>query len=201
MYRQYLHLIRCMVMATLLVMGSTPLAFTQERVPDQSNIIVLKVTHPNGTWAKIAVIEGAVLTIEEEKTGAAFGFYPVVRNAKARSVEVRVLQKQGNGAYSDVERLEVSPSAPKSTAASFKIEVETLRKNTETGQSAAAERACSDTKEAVYAPISYNPAASPSARQNCCVNCNGLRICANCSVSTECGCCCTGRDACCQVCQ
>jgi hypothetical protein len=190
------------VVATLLVTGFVPLAFTQEKVPDPSNIIVLKVTHSNGTWAKIAVIEGAVLTIEEEKTGAAFGFYPVVRDAKARKVEVRVLQKQGpNGAYGDVERLEVSPSAPKVTAASFKIEVETLRKNSETGQSTAAKGMCPAAKEAVYAPISYNPAASPSAFQNCCVNCGGLRICANCSVSTECGCCCTGRDACCQICQ
>jgi hypothetical protein len=191
-----------MVVVTLLITGLAPLAFTQEKVPDPSNIIVLKVTHPNGTWAKIAVIEGAVLTIEEEKTGAAFGFYPVVRNAKTRTVEVRVLQRQGtNGDYNDVERLEVSPSAPKSTGASFKIEVETLRRNTETGQSVAAKGACSAAKEVAYEPISYKPAASPVALQNCCVNCNGLRICANCSVSTECGCCCTGRDACCQVCQ
>jgi tellurite resistance-related uncharacterized protein len=202
MLRQHTHLIRCMVMATLLVMNSAPLTFTQEKLPDPSNIIVLKVTHPNGTWAKIAVIEGEMLTIEEEKTGVVFGFYPVVRNAKTRTVEVRILQKQGpDGAYSDAERLEVSPNAPKITAASFKIELETLRKNSETNSSAATRGGCSAVKEAAHSMTSYEHAASPLALENCCVNCGGLRICANCSVSTECGCCCTGRDACCQICQ
>lgn len=203
MRRQHAHLIRCMVIAALLVMGSAPPTLTQEKVPDPSNVIVLKVTHPNGTWARIAVIEGAVLTIEEEKTGVAFGFYPVVRDAKTRKLEVRVLQRQGpNTAYGDAERLEVSPGAAKTTAAGFKIELDSLRKNSETNPNAAAKTGCSAGREAAYSTVSYNPATSPSALyQQCCVNCGGLRICANCSVSTECGCCCTGRDACCAVCQ
>jgi hypothetical protein len=171
------------ILVLLIVLGSASLGFSQGGSTEPVNQIILKVTAPNGTWAIAAVFEGEMLTMVDEKTFSGFGFAPIVRNAKDRTIEVRVLPITQNVLDAKpVENLQVTTSSPKTTGSSFKVEVQAISRHLMTEEKMA-------------------HAKASSVVQNCCVNCGGFRICANCSVSTECGCCCTGRDACCQICQ
>ena len=172
----------------IIFVGSMPLAFSQEKSEEPFNVITLKVTAPNGTWAVSSVIEGDSLTFLDEKTKSGFAFVPTVSDEKERTVAVKVLQV-GNGSTPElVESLNISIGSPKSTGSSFNIEVQAIAKhlpNNSTGTAAL--------KKASH--------VASSALQQCCVSCGGYRVCSNCSVSTACGCCCTNRDTCCTLCQ
>lgn len=91
------------------------------------NLITLKITAPNGTWAIVTAAEGEMVTIVDEKTGTGFGFTPTAANAKERSVEVKLTQITGFVQDTKVaESLNVSIGSPKTTTASFKIEVKAI---------------------------------------------------------------------------
>ena len=157
------------ILVLLIVLATASLGFSQGKSPEPVNQITLKVTAPNGTWAIAMVFEGEMLTMVDEKTNIGFGFAPIVRNAKDRSVEVRVIPISQNVADAKpLENLEVTTSSPKTTGSAFKVEVQAISK---------------------HLPIEEKMAhaKAPYVVQNCCVNCGGFRICANCSVSTECG--------------
>ena len=171
------------ILVLLILFGSASLAFAQGGSIKSENQVMLRVTAPNGTWAIANVFEGEMLTMVYEKTNSGFGFSPVINNAKDRVVEVRVFPiGQDVPETKPGEALQITTGSPKTTASSFKVELLAISRHLP--------------EEAKRA---HAKASAPF--QNCCVNCGGIRICANCSVSTECGCCCTGRDACCQICQ
>src|SRR5436853_3913670 len=79
----------CMMLFCLLVLGSAPLTYSQDKTAEPSNTIILKVTAPNGTWARVMLSEGEALTFENEKTGEIHSFVPVIGSVKNRTVEVK----------------------------------------------------------------------------------------------------------------
>lgn len=176
----------------VLIVGFTSPSFAQGKIVEPTNQITLKVTAPNGTWAIASVFEGEELTFTDEKTGTRFVFVPTVFDAKERIIEVKAHQVvNAKTNQSSVETLNVKIGSSINTQSSFKIEVKAIAKH------------LPDETEGVasFKTVSYGSSATSAVAQQCCINCGGFRICSNCSVSTECGCCCTNRPTCCQVCQ
>jgi hypothetical protein len=145
----------------------------------------LKVTYPNGNWAKAFVVPGGMLTTVDEKTELGFGFAPVVRSLEKRTVELKITRIEPGSSFKEIESMDVSIGSPKTSASSsFKIEVIALTKHYPNDSSTS------------FRSVGY----SPLLFAQCCVNCGGQRICANCAVVTECGCCCA-NGPCCAFCQ
>jgi hypothetical protein len=191
MLKKYYSMISLSVL--ILIVGFTSPIFAQEKIVKPTNQITLKITAPNGTWATVSVFEGEELTFTDEKTGRRFVFVPTVFDAKERIVEVKAHQFANvKTNESSVETLNVKIGSSINTQSSFKIEVKAIAKH------------LPDETEGIasFKTISYDSSSVASTvAQQCCINCGGYRICSNCSVSTECGCCCTSRPTCCQSCQ
>lgn len=124
--------LRLMISLSVLIfiLGSASPNFSQEKTTEPINLITLKVTAPNGTWAIASVFEGEMLTMVDEKTESGFGFVPIVRNAKDRAVEVKVLQiTKAEPNSKPVENLYISIGSPKTTGSSFKVEVQAIARH------------------------------------------------------------------------
>jgi hypothetical protein len=178
----------------ILVGGFVPQSFSQEKLTKPMNKVTLRVTAPNGTWAIASVVEGETLTFVDEKTGAGFAFVPTVLDAKSRNVEVKVFQiTQGKTVEKAVESLSGEIGSSRETNSSFKIEFKAIAKNLPDENGGVA-----IFRQASYVATSASAAVAPQ----CCLNCGGFRICSNCFVITDCGCCCTGQPAsCCDDCK
>jgi|GEM_PF-3316247 len=190
------------VTATILMVTSALATSNHQRdKQDESAVYVpiLKVTDSDGHWARAPILEGQVLTREDEKTGIGFSFTTEWLKSE-KSVQVRI-DKIDRGSKSEtLETLKLVIGAPavKSSKSLYKIEIQFPLRTPETQ---------AVVREVAYQPATLNPATALTSASaltqggNCCVMCNGIRTCANCSVVVECGCCCTPSDRCCLVCQ
>lgn len=179
---------RLLFLITSFVVGSTIGICSQERVAKldskvkRENIVALRVTAPNGSWARITVREGGELRVRDSQSGMSLAFLPVVDSAARDIVAVKVFQivqdSVGEKLY-ELESLGVPIGSTRnivsSTAFAFEAEATVSRR--------AANRSPEDST------IQSRPGGG-----NCCVTCNGLTWCSNCSVQTGCGCC--NTDAC-----
>jgi len=138
--------------------------------------VVVQVTLPNGTWIKARVIENGLLKIEDEKTGQIIGFSMEVLDKSKGTVRVKALEFSGGStdSFRELETLEVSFKSPKVTSVLPATNIEVL---------AIAEQL----------PEKGSGGSAELLPSECCVRCDGLRVCANCYVQMSCGCCNTDR--------
>jgi len=183
MKRNYLRLICCTVIVSMMILCIPSTNYPQERDKQIITSIVLKITIPNGHWAKASIAEGEMITIVNESTGVGYGFVPVVRSLESHSVEVKTFQVAETAfkveALKEIESTEIKVGAQQQIGSiSFEIKVLAITQ---------------DFKDQNV------PGKLPDERPRCCVKCFGENICAGCSVITDCGCCCSG-GRCCAVC-
>ena len=194
MSRKSMYLLCCMTGAILLVVGllATPNYSRQIQTQSAVDVPILKLTCSDGHWARTPILDGQHLTWEDDSTKTGFSFTPEVL-AGEKSVRVKIEKFGSDGKRETLETLKLSIGAPAiaSTKSPFKIEIE-LPMRTETHASVT---------RVSYELPTLKPVGSPGFFAQCCVRCAGTTVCANCSVSMDCGCCCTGADACCALCQ
>lgn len=105
----------------------------QEDVKPQ-NIIALRVTGPEDSWARASVIEGGALRVTEKATGLRFAFFPLVDTSTKQRVIIKVCQITKTDSGERLQDLEtvglgLGSSKTTSTTPQFKIEVEAIAKH------------------------------------------------------------------------
>jgi hypothetical protein len=191
MYRKSIYLVSGTAVAILAVVGLLAAPHYSKQIQTQScmNVPILKLTSSDGHWARTPIIIGQRLTWEDDSTRKGFTFIPKVLDGD-KSVSVRI-EKLEDGKSETLETLElpIGAKAVASAKSPFKIEILSPLKTE---------------RDAVVRPVSYEGPTPRSVRASplaqCCVTCLGGRLCGDCYVSTDCGCCCTGYDACCAFC-
>lgn len=176
------YLISCTMVLSMMILSCPLLNYSQGRDQEIITSIVLNITTPKGHWAKAPVAEGKMITIVDAATGSGYGFVPVVRSIKNRSVELKMFQvierELEVKVLKEVESTEIKLGA-QGQMGSTPFEVKIL---------------------AITQDFKDRDVSSKSANSLlCCVLCDDQRMCTGCGVLTDCGCCCVGR--CCSICQ
>jgi len=184
----------CLFSLGLLVMVgllAVPNYSKAQQIQSAVKVPILKITSCDGHWARTPILIGQQLTWESDGTKEIFSFTPEVLDGD-KSVRVRIDRL---GVHANKEKLEIltvsiGAAGVASAKTPFKVEIEPPKTE----------------PHASVRPVSYESPAlgavggAPGFFAQCCVSCFGNRICAECSVQTECGCCCTSQDACCGFC-
>jgi hypothetical protein len=195
MSRKSMYLLCCMTGAILLMVGvlATPNYSRQIQTQSAVDVPILKLTCSDGHWARTPILNGQQLDWQIDSTKTTFSFTPEVIDGE-KSVRVKVEKAGPDGKRETLETFKLSIGVPAVASAKspFKIEIESPRKTD----------IHASVKRVSYAvPTVSTETASPGFFAQCCVRCDGTTVCANCFVSMDCGCCCTGVDACCGFCQ
>jgi len=152
-----------------------------EPVPNTNNAISLRVKFPKIKAIQAVVIEGGALTLRKE--GFTVVIAPSVSDTADGSVRLGVFQPDKNSATESLREVKtftvsINSNQTVKTDLTFKVKVERVTKFVDQARNAGA----------VLQRASYSPVQSQG---ECCVTCNGVTACTNCSVTVECGTCCT----------
>lgn len=138
--------------------------------------MVVKITLPGGRWIQARVVENGILKIEDQKTGQITGFSMQVLDKSSGTVRVKALEfNSGKGeSFRELESLDVSLKSSKTTSVMPETNIEIL----------------AVTEQLTEKDSGETTSLRPS---ECCVTCDGLKVCSNCTVTMSCGSCNTDR--------
>jgi hypothetical protein len=176
-------IVMSVVILALLLVSAVLLPLVKANASVKDTAVVVKLTLPGGKWIEARVIEDGFLKIHDEQTGRTTGFSMQVLNKATGTVRVKALDfSNGNeNSFRELESLDVSFKSSKTTSVMDGTTIEVLAVVEQIPEKSSADAGKGSGEVASLRP------------PECCVTCDGLKVCSNCRVTMSCGSCNTER--------